>query len=85
MNIMKRRSMYIENFSDQDKLLLDYVETSSTAFEELRKAGFSGDIRQAVADVLRSGVIPVPDAFPGSSGCVQYGKAIAEYILRKQK
>jgi hypothetical protein len=64
-------------------VLLQYIETSSTALEELRKAGFTGNSKQTVADVLMSGVVPVPDHFPCSRACIQYGMAISRYILEK--
>jgi hypothetical protein len=65
--------------------LLNCIETSSTALDELRGAGFTGQCKQAVADVLRSGIVPVPNAFPGSYGCIQYGRAIARYILENRQ
>jgi hypothetical protein len=70
--------------TELDLLLLNYVETSATALEELRNAGFTGNDKQAVADVLTGDVVPVPEYFPCSSACVQYGKAIARYVLEKE-
>jgi len=68
-----------------DSVLLQYIETSSTALEELRKAGFTGNGKQVVADVLISGAVPVPSHFPCSDACIRYGQAISRYILEKNR
>jgi len=63
------------------EILVAYIETSSTALDVLKAAGFSGDRKRAVANVLRSGSVPQPPDFPCSRACIAYGRAIAEYIL----
>jgi len=63
------------------EILLLFIETSTTAMDMLAERGYKGDRKRAVAEVLRSGVVSPPKMFPGSAGCVQFGRAIAEYIL----
>lgn len=68
----------------RDEILIDYIETSSTALAVLRRAGFDNeDAKWRVAEVLRSQQIQQPEDFPCSDACIKYGKAIAEYILDK--
>jgi len=67
--------------TDDENILLSYVETSSTAMEILREKGYTGDCKRVVADVLRSGVLTPPDGFPCSRACIVYGRMIADHIL----
>jgi len=68
-----------------NETLIDYIETSSTALDILARAGFTGNRRKAVADVLYNGTLQAPPDFPSNRACIAYGKAIAEHILTKEK
>ena len=63
------------------EILVDYIETSTTAMDVLKAAGYAGDRKRVVADVLRRGSVPQPPDFPGSRGCIIFGRAIAKYIM----
>jgi len=61
-------------------------ETTVEALKELKKAGLAGKhCRFKIAEVLESGVVPIPEDFPCGDACVAYGKAIAEHILTKME
>jgi hypothetical protein len=38
-----------------------------------------------ITEVLRAGTIPLPEDFPCSDACVEYGQAIAKHILQQNK
>ena len=63
------------------EILADYIEASTTAMDVLKAAGYIGDRKRVVADVLRRGSVPQPPEFPGSRGCIIFGRAIAKYIM----
>jgi hypothetical protein len=65
--------------------LIDFIETSTTAMDLLKDAGYTGDRQRAVAEGLQSRTIPQPLGFPCSSACIAYGRAIAEHILAEAK
>jgi len=67
------------------EVLTSFIETSSTALVILAAKGYKGHRKRDVAAVLCAGTIPVPEMFPGSAGCVQYGKAIAEHLLSSKQ
>jgi len=69
---------------DVQETLTMCPETACEALTALKTAGFTGDGKKAVADVLESGSVPQPPHFPASSACIAYGKAIAEYILNQE-
>jgi len=68
--------------------LVACIETSTTALMVLENAPNYGDkdFRMSeVAGVLRKREVPIPREFPGSYGCVKYGKRIAEHLMKKTK
>jgi hypothetical protein len=67
-----------------NRAFISFSETSSTAMDALKEAGFMVDRRRAIAEVLRERTVMPPSGFPCSHACVAYGKAIAEYILAKE-
>ena len=79
MNMKKTEEQMIQ------ETLVMCPETAYEALTALEVAGFTGDRRKAVAEVLQSGSVPQPPHFPASSACIAYGKAIAEYILNANK
>ena len=67
------------------EILIDFIETSTTALDVLKDAGYTGDRQRAVAEVLESCTIRQPPDFPCSSACIAYGKTIAEHILAQEE
>jgi hypothetical protein len=67
------------------EILVWFIETSTTAMDILKEMGYKGDRQYAVADVLRRKKVKPPPLFPGSAGCVEYGREIADYILHKEQ
>jgi len=82
----ERKNLLHRKLSDDvlEMALHDCIETSCTAFDVLKKHKMKAqDADRAIANVLLMHIIPIPDGFPGSDACVEYGKAIANYILEQ--
>jgi len=71
-----------------EEMLVDCIETATTAVRALQNEGSYDPAyddmeycKRVVAQVLYERVVPPPDEFPASQGCIAYGFAVAAYIV----
>ena len=62
------------------EVLVDCIESSSTALDILKERGVGTIRKLQVATVIKNKLVKPGPNFPASDACVKYGRAIADYI-----
>jgi hypothetical protein len=85
---MKRSEIatFLDDNPEIREAITDCPETTCEALAVLNAHGYPKlEAYRKIAEYLTNETIQVPDDFPCSDACIQYGKSIANHILRERE